>query len=145
MAHNPIVGGPQGAAFTDRWDALYPRPDPNDPGYDLHNTYKRIQPGTQTFPPPWGSGGRITGAEPMMMDALFGKSEPQLLHMAGDVIPGPMQWQQPAPPIEPYQAGGAAGMWNIARQRGPHAVDTLGIELHPEAKRMLELLARPGQ
>ncbi len=52
--------------------------DPNIPAYDPGNTFKVTPPGTPTFPPPWGGGGRIT------------QPAQQLQHMAGEVVPFPI-------------------------------------------------------
>lgn len=147
MAREPIVSGPQGVPFSERWDALYPPPDPNNPQYDLHNTYQRVPPGTRTNPPPWGVGGIITRGEPMLntptadpMTALFSQHPQQLQRMAGDVVPGPAAWYGANQPDNPMQSMGASGMWNLSK-KNPYAVDTLGISVTPDARQLLEALA----
>lgn len=151
MTHDPMVTALQGPA-NPTMDALFPPPthldpitlmmkgremlkDPNRPQYDPENVDRPMIPGEEGTPfqgilNPRGWGIRV--------------QLPHLQHMAGDVVSGPTHWQAPRPPISPAQEGGAAGMWNLSRG-DPYAVDTLGVELHPEAKRMLEMLAGPSR
>ncbi len=109
--------------------------DPNIPAYDPTNVDRPMVPGEEGTPfqgilNPHGWGTRV--------------QLPQLQHMAGDVLSGPTHWQGPPSPISPAQSGGAAGMQNL-RRGDPYAVDDLGVHLHPEAKRMLEIMAGPSR
>jgi hypothetical protein len=156
MALNPPIGGspplsfedrwgPTNSSFKERWDAM----QPNRPA----NTSRPPPNGPATIP--WGWGHRTAEGNPMVqalqgqpdpaISAMFSHPAEHLQKMAGDVLSGPTHWQGPPPAISPAQAGGAAGMWNISRNQGPYAVDTLGVHVHPEAKRLLEMMAGPNR
>jgi hypothetical protein len=134
MTQDPMVSALQGPQDPTMSALFPPRPltsidllmhgrerlkDPNNPAYDPGNTFKVVPPGTPTPPPPWGGGGRITQGGQDPMAALFSHPAQHLQHMAGDVIPFPLD-----PRIaDQRRIMNEDFMQNMYQQHGQHGLD----------------------